>query len=192
MKKSEKTFSHKNLSYSPEKSGKKISNSNSSSLLQIKQINFVKEEDNSKNKDKQIFNSFYSLNEEVKNNANTQRDINSELYERLRNGRIERLIKESVHNRFGFDDIIKNNIQKNNEKEEKVFESNEEEENSEDENNENEENENDNFNNNNNLNNNTAEFKSKNKNKNKKISKNQKYGSNEDEKEEEKKDLIPL
>ena len=85
MKKSEKTFSHKNLSYSPEKSGKKISNSNSSSLLQIKQINFVKEEDNSKNKDKQIFNSFYSLNEEVKNNANTQRDINSELYERLRN-----------------------------------------------------------------------------------------------------------
>ena len=54
-------------------------------------------------------------NNRKNNNTNFNNDIYNEksyklLYERLRNGRIERLIKESVHNRFGFDDIIKNYI----------------------------------------------------------------------------------
>ena len=131
-----------------------------------------------------------NINNNQNNNINFNNDIYNEksyklLYERLRNGRIERLIKESAHERFGYDDIIKNYIKKNKEKEEKDFESNEEE-NSEDEN---EENENDNFKNNN-INNNNNKNKSKNKNKN--SSKNKINESNEDEKDEEKKDAIPL
>ena len=130
-----------------------------------------------------------NINNNQNNNNNFNNDIYNEksyrlLYERLRNGRIERLIKESAHERFGYDDIIKNYMKKNKEKEEKDFELNEEE-NSEDYNNEDE---NENFKNNNNM----MIVKNKSKNNYNIISKNKKNESNDDEKEEEKKEIIPL
>ena len=109
-----------------------------------------------------------------KNNYNN--DIYNEksyrlLYDRLKKGRIERLIKENANDRFGYDDILKDYIKKNKDKE---FEEKEEEE----ENNNSEDDNNNNNDNGNNLNNNDNDKKKK--------------EIIEEEKEEEKKEGIPL
>ena len=121
------------------------------------------------------------INKKINKNNNFNNDIYNEksyklLYDRLKKGRIERLIKENANDRFGYDDILKEYIKKNKEKE---FDDKDDESNDDDNNNSEEEN-NDNNNNENGNNKN-------NDNKNDKKKKDK-----EDEKEEEKKEGIPL
>ena len=118
-------------------------------------------------------------NKKVNKKSNFKNDIYNEksyklLYDRLKKGRIERLIKENANDRFGYDEILKDYIKKNKEREfdDKDDESNDDENNSEEDNNDNNNNENGN-----NKNNDTKDKKNK---------------DNDDEKEEEKKEGIPL
>ena len=120
-------------------------------------------------------------NKKVNKNNTFNNDIYNEksyklLYDRLKKGRIERLIKENANDRFGYDDILKDYIKKNKEREydDKDDESNDDENNNSEEDN-NENNNNENGNNKNNDNKNDKKKKDK-----------------EDEKEEEKKEGIPL
>ena len=101
------------------------------------------------------------------------------MYERLRNGRMERLVKDAVNDRYGLDDVLKDFIKKNKEKDsdEKDDErSSEEQSENNNDNNDGENNESDDNNNNDNNNN-----------------ENKENDNNEDGKdEEEKKEGIPL
>ena len=83
-------LSHRNFVYPNKTSIKRISNSNSSSLLRIGRINIENEEDEIKNNNinnKEIYNSFHSSNEEKDNKK--QKENYSELYERLRNENVD-------------------------------------------------------------------------------------------------------
>ena len=84
-------LTHRNFIYPNQQSIRRISNSNSSTLLRIGKINIDNADDeinkfnNYKNKD--IYNSFHSSNEE--NDNKKQRENYSELYERLRNENVD-------------------------------------------------------------------------------------------------------
>ena len=84
-------LSHRNFVYPYQQSIRRISNSNSSTLLRIGKINIENEDDEINNinnfNQKEVYNSFHSSNEE--NDNKKQKENYSELYERLRNENVD-------------------------------------------------------------------------------------------------------
>ncbi len=114
-------LSHRNFVYPYQQSIRRISNSNSSTLLRIGKINIDNADDeinkNNNYKNKDIYNSFHSSNEE--NDNKKQRENYSELYERLRNENVDFIktllrLKQKMNNNNYNDYSNKNIINTNN------------------------------------------------------------------------------
>ncbi len=87
MKLSDEIFNQKDIIFSK----RKIINSNSSSYLRVGKINLESTDfkEINRRKKNRIFSSFLSSNEDTNYNSNTNRGLDSELYERLRNENVD-------------------------------------------------------------------------------------------------------
>lgn len=118
MKLSDRNIPHKDIFYSTPISNKKITNSNSSKLLNIGKINLNSEEFSNNNNEKKhkIFNSFYSHEEEL--SSISHRGFDSEIYERLRKENVDfiktllRLKKKMYSQNSNFSNFQKNKKEK--------------------------------------------------------------------------------
>ena len=87
MKLSDEIFNQKDIIFSK----RKIINSNSSSYLRVGKINLESTDfkEINRRKKNRIFSSFLSSNEDTNYNSNTNRGLDSEIYERLRNENVD-------------------------------------------------------------------------------------------------------